>query len=111
GVQLPPDCPGGHGLLDAADLDRPGSAGPEAGGDKGPLIVVTVSGGGIRAAVWTFVVLTELELAFADKGFDFPAHVRLITGASGGMVGAGYYVATLPPPGDRPPARGTVAAR
>jgi hypothetical protein len=72
-------------------------------GQKPDLIVIAVSGGGIRAAVWTFVVLAELEKAFAEKGIDFPAHVRLITGASGGMVGAAYYVATLPHPDQRPP--------
>jgi hypothetical protein len=72
-------------------------------GQKPTLIVIAVSGGGIRSALWTFVVLSELEQAFAAEGIDFPSHVRLITGASGGMVGAAYYVATLPHPDERPP--------
>jgi hypothetical protein len=72
-------------------------------GQERPLVVIAVSGGGIRAAVWTFLVLKKLELEFAEQGIDFPSHVRLITGASGGMVGAAYYVATLPHPSDRPP--------
>jgi hypothetical protein len=61
---------------------------------KPKLVVVAASGGGIRAALWTAVVLAELERP--EKGVrNFPDHVRVITGASGGMVGAAYYVATL----------------
>ena len=63
--------------------------------DKPKLAVVCVSGGGVRAAVWA-AVLTRLEEAYAN----FPYHVRLVTGASGGMVGAAYYVATLNDPLD-----------
>jgi hypothetical protein len=58
------------------------------------LVLVTVSGGGIRSAVWSAVVLRQLE----QKIPEFPYHVRLVTGASGGMLGAGYYVASLLPP-------------
>jgi hypothetical protein len=78
---------------------------------KPTLVVVAVSGGGIRAAVWTFTVLAALEQGFAEQGIDFPAHLRLITGASGGMVGAAYYVATLPRPEDRPPSLAGPRAR
>jgi hypothetical protein len=67
-----------------------------------PLVVIAVSGGGIRAAVWTFRMLMLLELKFAEHGIDFPSHVRMITGASGGMLGASYYVVTLPAPEERP---------
>ena len=74
----------------------------DAGGDRGSeppplpkLAIVTVSGGGIRASVWTATVLQQLEEAL---GAEFPYHVRLITGASGGMVCATYYAATLRPP-------------
>jgi hypothetical protein len=59
---------------------------------KPKLVVVTVSGGGIRAAVWSMVVLTHLE----RQHEDFPQHVRLITGTSGGMLGATYYVVEYP---------------
>jgi hypothetical protein len=64
-------------------------------GSKPKLVIVTVSGGGIRASVWTSVVLRKLE---ATLGSDFPYHIRLITGASGGMVGGSYYAMTLVPP-------------
>lgn len=62
---------------------------------KPKLVLVTVSGGGIRASVWTSVVLRKLEQTL---GGEFPYHVRLITGASGGMVGGSYYATSLRPP-------------
>jgi predicted acylesterase/phospholipase RssA len=70
-------------------------------GEPAPLVVVAVSGGGLRSAAWTFTVLRAMEEKFLDepdpnKRVDFPAHVRIITGASGGMLGAAYYVLTLP---------------
>lgn len=55
------------------------------------LVVVATSGGGLRASLWTARVLDELEHEFAE----FPRHVRVVTGASGGMVGAGIWVASL----------------
>ncbi len=63
--------------------------------DKNPkLAVVVVSGGGKRAALWTAIVLKRLE--DRKNGLsNFPEHVRLISGASGGMVAAAYYTAGL----------------
>ena len=55
------------------------------GSDKPKLVLVAVSGGGIRAAVWiplVFEAMSELILK----------HIRLIAGASGGMVGAAAVV-------------------
>jgi hypothetical protein len=69
--------------------------GPRWREGKPKLVIVTVSGGGIRASVWTSVVLRKLEAAL---GSDFPYHVRIITGASGGMVAGSYYAASLAPP-------------
>jgi predicted acylesterase/phospholipase RssA len=72
---------------------------------KPPLVIVAVSGGGIRASTWTATVLETLERTI---GPEFPYHIRLITGASGGMVSAAAYAGGLeaPPLGDeRPPAR------
>ena len=66
--------------------------------DPPVLIVVTVSGGGIRAAYWTALVLQELEKSFAADDVYFPAHIRLVTGASGGMLAAARYVASIPNP-------------
>ncbi len=52
------------------------------------LVVVTTSGGALRAAIWTQTVLGYLDQTLDD----FSHHVRLITGASGGMLGASQYV-------------------
>jgi hypothetical protein len=58
-------------------------------GTKPRVVIVCTSGGGIRAAVWTAVVLEGLE----ETVPGLRDHIRIITGASGGMVGAGLYVA------------------
>lgn len=55
---------------------------------KPKLIILNTSGGGLRSAMWTFNVLQELDNVF-DK--QFGKHLQMITGASGGMVGAAYY--------------------
>ena len=67
----------------------PASAPPYRAG-KPKLVVVTVTGGANRSALWTAKVLHELH-----KLDGFPKHVRLVTGASGGMVGAAYYVGSV----------------
>jgi hypothetical protein len=55
------------------------------------LVVVSTSGGAIRSATWTTRVFVEIDRNLPG----FHRHVRLITGASGGMVGAAYCVAEL----------------
>jgi tetratricopeptide (TPR) repeat protein len=80
------------GLLpDGEALDRWCQARRWAGERRPKLVVVATSGGGIAAAKWTALCLTEIE----RRSPGFPYHVRIVTGASGGMVGAAYYVATL----------------
>lgn len=53
-----------------------------------PLVVICVSGGGLRAALWAMQTIRE-----ADKisGGNLMKHTVLMTGASGGMLGAAYY--------------------
>jgi len=77
------------GLLDdAATLE----AWRASTGETRPiLVVVATSGGGLRAAGWTMVVLERLQRELGDG--DFAAHTRIITGASGGMLGASVWVA------------------
>lgn len=58
------------------------------GKEKPKLIIVNTSGGGARSALWTFLVLRELD---SLSGGRFSNHTQLITGASGGMIGASYY--------------------
>ena len=55
---------------------------------KPKLVVLAVSGGASRSAYWVGAVLERIE---AEIG-GFGNHVRVITGASGGMVGASYYL-------------------
>jgi hypothetical protein len=68
-------------------------------GPKPRLALVATSGGGIRAAAWTAHVLSRLEGPDGVPGFH--RYVRLVTGASGGMVGAGAWVAGLESGGTR----------
>ena len=52
------------------------------------LIIVAASGGGILAAGWTAQVLTKLHTEYPN----FAKELRLISGVSGGSVGAAHYV-------------------
>ena len=66
------------------------------------LVAVATSGNALRAGVWTAAVLDALSKELPE----FPRHVRFVTGASGGMVGAALFVASqvpLPTPGGSPP--------
>lgn len=55
---------------------------------KPKLILINVSGGGLRAASWTF---KTLQFADSITSGEMSEHARLITGASGGIIGAAYY--------------------
>ncbi|MBI2258681.1 MAG: patatin-like phospholipase family protein [Flavobacteriia bacterium] len=55
---------------------------------KPKLIIILTSGGGSRSALWTFSVLKTLDSTF---NYKISKHTQMITGASGGMVGAAYY--------------------
>ena len=56
--------------------------------EKPKLIIINTSGGGSRSALWTMIVLQN-----ADEQLDgkLARHTQLITGASGGMIGAAYF--------------------
>ncbi|MGO9918412.1 MAG: hypothetical protein ACLQIB_27405 [Isosphaeraceae bacterium] len=75
-------------LLDRWSRSFQNHAGTATASRQPILVVVTTSGGALRAAIWTQTVLGYLDRTFDD----FPHHVRLITGASGGMLGAARYV-------------------
>ena len=66
--------------------------GPTGPGDPASarpiLVAIAASGGGLRAGVWTAAVLD----AIGNEVPEFPKHVRYVTGASGGMVGAALFV-------------------
>ncbi|MEI7801137.1 MAG: patatin-like phospholipase family protein [Bacteroidota bacterium] len=56
--------------------------------NKPTLVLINCSGGGLRAAVWSFYVMQVLDSLSQEKFFN---HSTLITGASGGTLGAAYY--------------------
>lgn len=58
------------------------------GAKKPPLVVITVSGGGSRSAYWAFRTLQYVDSLSGGRLFS---HTVVITGASGGMIGAAYW--------------------
>lgn len=57
-------------------------------GHKPKLILLNVSGGGSRASVWSMEVMSHLDSVSEGKFYN---QTHLITGASGGMIGATYF--------------------
>ena len=55
---------------------------------KPKMVFICTSGGGLRAALWTMVALQHADSLTTGKLFE---HTQLITGASGGLVGAAYF--------------------
>lgn len=60
---------------------------PHAGG-KPPLIIINTSGGGSRAMLWTFRCL---QVADSLLNGQLMKRTVLLTGSSGGLIGATYY--------------------
>ena len=59
------------------------------GADKKPkMVFINVSGGGKRAALWT---LSVLQTADVETNGELFKNTMLITGASGGIIGASFY--------------------
>jgi predicted acylesterase/phospholipase RssA len=56
--------------------------------EKPKLVIVNCSGGGSRSALWTFLVLRNLD---SLSGGILTNHIQMITGASGGMIGASFF--------------------
>lgn len=54
---------------------------------KPKLLILSTSGGGLRSAMWTFVVLQEADSMTDGALFQ---HMHLMTGSSGGLVGASF---------------------
>lgn len=57
-------------------------------GTKPKMVFLCVSGGGKRAALWTFTSLQTADSLTGGKVFN---NSILITGASGGLIGASYF--------------------
>jgi len=58
------------------------------GEEKPRMVLLCVSGGGLKATFWTTNVLQSAQRATEGKMFT---HTSLISGASGGMIGAAYF--------------------
>lgn len=56
--------------------------------EKPPMVFINTSGGGLRSAMWTFYTLQYADSV--AKGGLF-RHAQLISGSSGGMIGAAYF--------------------
>ncbi|HEY0978955.1 MAG TPA: patatin-like phospholipase family protein [Flavobacteriales bacterium] len=66
----------------ARNKDLPGANG------KPKLVIVNTSGGGSRALLWTF---RSLQVADSLVGGDLMKRTALMTGSSGGLIGAAYF--------------------
>ena len=60
----------------------------KSGEEKPEMIFITVSGGGQRSALWTTHVLQQADSILAGRLMD---KTFMITGASGGLIGAAFY--------------------
>lgn len=56
--------------------------------EKPKIIFVNTSGGGSRSTLWTFYMLQTIDSITHGQFFD---QTHLITGSSGGMIGAAYF--------------------
>ncbi|UXP31555.1 patatin-like phospholipase family protein [Reichenbachiella agarivorans] len=56
--------------------------------DRPTAVFVCVSGGGSRSALWAYSALTQIDQKMGHKLMD---QTVMITGASGGMVGASFF--------------------
>lgn len=82
------------GWLKTVQRGVPGSAKPK-------MVLVATTGGAYRSAYWTALVLDHLKRESAKPGSPlahFADHIRIITGASGGMVAGAYFVALASKP-------------
>jgi hypothetical protein len=55
---------------------------------KPKLVLINVSGGGLRSTYWSFRVMQVLD---SLSGGQLMNHVNMITGSSGGMMGLAYF--------------------
>ena len=93
-------------VFSTVDLEKPNLETPEVAFQKAPepLIVVAAAGGGIQSAAWTSRVLCGLRADTSINGFQ--KSVLVISGVSGGSVGAMFYLRCLEaPPDDDAPAK------
>ncbi|HCQ28701.1 MAG TPA: hypothetical protein DIU39_00335 [Flavobacteriales bacterium] len=69
-------------------LEKWKSKNTSATGEKPKMVMLNVSGGGSRSALW---VMRVLQMADSLTNGNFMPCTQLISGSSGGMIGAAYY--------------------
>ena len=75
-------------LLPTLELWRKRNDSLAAAGTKPPLLIVNTSGGGLRAMLWTYRCL---QVADSLIGGGLMDRAVLVTGSSGGLIGAAYF--------------------
>ncbi|MEE9354974.1 MAG: patatin-like phospholipase family protein [Methylococcaceae bacterium] len=68
---------------------------------KDTLVILSLSGGGSRAAYWSAATMLALEKVFAEEGINLLQEVDAISAVSGGTLPAAYYAISTEP--DDPP--------
>ncbi len=71
-----------------ATLERWEKNNATADGTKPPMLVINTSGGGLRSMLWTFRCLQHADSLL---GGTLMQRTVLMTGSSGGLIGAAYY--------------------
>jgi len=67
-----------------------------AGADgKRPLVLVAAAGGASRAAYWSSAALARLQDLGEQEGVNFSDSIFVVSGTSGGALGAATYVAAI----------------
>lgn len=60
-----------------------------------PVFLVLADGGASRSGYWTALVLSQLDSSTASGAIPFRKHLLCLSGASGGSVGNGAYLAAI----------------
>lgn len=64
----------------------------DRGSHEKALVILSLSGGGSRAAYWAASVMLGLENVYSDEGLNILKEVDIISSVSGGSLPAAYYV-------------------
>src|SRR5690606_38348206 len=91
----PETAPVSESETTSATVPMPASAPPAASAAKPILVLLATSGGAYRAGFWTSLLMDRLiaESGSSGRWPGLAGDIRLITGASGGMVAGAYFVA------------------
>lgn len=69
----------------------------DRGSHQKALVILSLSGGGSRAAYWSASIMLALQEVYKDEGLDILKEVDIISSVSGGSLPAAYYVLSRDP--------------